>query len=207
MHVDPSQISPEACYKLLIGCVVPRPIAWVTSLSDSGVVNLAPFSCFMFLSSDPPLLGFTVGPHRRGKKDTARNIHARREFVVHIADGTLVEPLHYSADEYPPDESEVDALLGSRTIPSSAISVPRLADAPIAMECVLHQVLQFGRSGSEYLVGEVRLFHFREGLCVGGRIDSEHLRPIGRLAGPTYSKLGDVVVMRPNRAMDGGEVV
>jgi flavin reductase (DIM6/NTAB) family NADH-FMN oxidoreductase RutF len=83
----------------------------------------------------------------------------------------------------------------------------RLADAPIAMECVLHQVLQFGRSGSEYLVGEVRLFPFREGVCVGGRIDSERLRPIGRLAGPTYSKLGEVVVMRPNRAIDGGEIV
>lgn len=208
MLVDPSQISPEACYRLLTGCVVPRPVAWVTSLSDDGVVNLAPFSCFMFLSSDPPLLGFTVGPRRSEKKDTARNIHRRREYVVHIADETLLEPLHYSADEYLPNESEVDALLGSRTVPAFAVSVPRLTDAPVALECVLQQVLQFGRTGSEFFVGEIRLFHFRDGLCVDGKIDSEKLRPIGRLAGPVYTKLGDVIAMRPNRPLPGGgEVV
>jgi flavin reductase (DIM6/NTAB) family NADH-FMN oxidoreductase RutF len=169
-------------------------------------MNLAPFSCFMFLSSDPPLLGFTVGPRRGEKKDTARNIHDVREFTVHIAEDSMLDAVHRSADEYPGDVSEVE-LLGLATLPGDRIGVARLAAAPIAMECTLERILQFGNTGSEFIVGEVRMFHVRDGLCVDGRIDSAELRPLGRLAGPTYAKLVDVVRMRPNIAMGPFEVV
>lgn len=206
MKIDPANLSARDSYRLLTGIVVPRPIAWVMTQTPDGVVNLAPFSCFMFLSSDPPLLGFTVGPRRGERKDTARNIRELGEFTVHIAEDSMLEAVHGSADEYPADVSEA-ALLGLETLPNERIRVPRLAATPIAMECTLDRVLQFGNTGSEFIVGEVRLFHVRDGLCVDGRIDSAALRPLGRLAGPTYAKLGDVVRKSPNVAMGPFEVV
>lgn len=206
MKIDPANLSARDSYRLLTGIVVPRPIAWVMTQTPDGVVNLAPFSCFMFLSSDPPLLGFTVGPRRGERKDTARNIRELGEFTVHIAEDSMLEAVHGSADEYPADVSEA-ALLGLETLPNERIRVARLAAAPIAMECTLDRVLQFGNTGSEFIVGEVRLFHVRDGLCVDGRIDSAALRPLGRLAGPTYAKLGDVVRKSPNVAMGPFEVV
>lgn len=206
MKIDPANLSARDSYRLLTGIVVPRPIAWVMTQTPDGVVNLAPFSCFMFLSSDPPLLGFTVGPRRGERKDTARNIRELGEFTVHIAEDSMLEAVHGSADEYPADVSE-SALLGLETLPNERIRVARLAAAPIAMECTLDRVLQFGNTGSEFIVGEVRLFHVRDGLCVDGRIDSAALRPLGRLAGPTYAKLGDVVRKNPNVAMGPFEVV
>jgi flavin reductase (DIM6/NTAB) family NADH-FMN oxidoreductase RutF len=206
MKIYTDQLTGEAAYKLLTGSVVPRPIAWVTTISEEKVVNLAPFSCFTFLASNPPLIGFTVGPRRSGRKDTARNIRYASEFVVHIADETMLDALHASADEYLPEVSEAE-FLNLPVTPSELVRVPRLVNAPIAMECVLDQSMRFGRSGSEFFVGEVKLFHFRDGLCVDGKIDSEQLRPIGRLAGPVYSKLGEVVRKQPNKALRPGDVV
>jgi flavin reductase (DIM6/NTAB) family NADH-FMN oxidoreductase RutF len=206
MKLEAACLDARERYRLLTGIVVPRPIAWVTTLSAAGVVNLAPFSCFMFLSSDPPLLGFTVGPRRGEKKDTARNIGDVAEFVVHVADDSMIDWVHRSADEYPAEVSEPD-LLGLALTASDRVRVPRLAVAPVAMECTLERVVRFGCTGSEFVEGEVHVFHVRDGLCVDGRIDSGDLRPLGRLAGPAYAKLGDVVRMRPNIAMGPFEVV
>ena len=206
MKINADQLSGEATYKLLTGSVVPRPIAWVTTISEDKVVNLAPFSCFTFLSSNPPLLGFTVGPRRGARKDTARTIRYASEFVVHIADDSMLDALHTSADEYLPEVSEAE-FLNLKVTPSEVVRVPRLAAAPIAMECVLDQSLRFGRTGSEFFVGEVKVFHVRDGLCVNGKIDSEQLRPIGRLAGPVYHRLGEVVRKQPNKALRPGDVV
>jgi flavin reductase (DIM6/NTAB) family NADH-FMN oxidoreductase RutF len=205
MKICKEELSVEAAYKLLNGSVVPRPIAWVTTMSEDKVVNLAPFSCFTFLSANPPLVGFTVGPRRGGLKDTARNLRTTPEFVVHIADDSMLEALHVSADEFPPEASEVD-FLKLPMAASERIRVPRLADAPIAMECVLDQTVRFGRSGSEFVVGAVELFHFREGLCIDGKIESAALRPLGRLAGPTYCSLGTIFSKRPNRTLQPGTV-
>ena len=206
MKIRAEELGAEATYKLLTGSVVPRPIAWVSTISEDGVVNLAPFSCFTFLSSTPPLLGFTVGPRRGDRKDTARNIRFASEFVVHIADDPMLDALHASADEYLPEVSEAE-LLKLSLLPGERVRVPRLAAAPIAMECVLDRTLNFGRSGSEFFVGEIKLFHFRDGLCVNGKIDSEQLRPIGRLGGPVYATLGEVVRKQPNKALRPGDSV
>ena len=196
MHVDPKTLSAEESYKLMTGVVVPRPVAWVTSLSPSGGVNLAPFSTFTFVSPKPPMLAFSVGQRGGVYKDTARNILATEEYVVHIADGALIEAVHASAVEYPPEVSETETL-GLETAPSLHVKPPRVVAAPIAMECRLRQCLEFGETRSRLIVGEVVAFHFRDGLLNNGKIDTKVLDPLCRLAGPNYATLGEIVALQP----------
>src|SRR5690349_6562668 len=196
MHVDPKSLSADESYKLLTGVVVPRPVAWVTTLSPSGGINLAPFSTFTFVSPKPPMLAFSVGQRGGVYKDTARNALLTEEYVVHIADRPLIGAVHESAVEHPPEISEVE-LLGLATEPSLHVKPPRIAAAPIAMECRLRQCLEFGETRSRLIVGEVVAFHFRDGLMQGGKIDTKELDPVARLAGPNYATLGEVVAMRP----------
>ncbi|MFF5989940.1 flavin reductase family protein [Prauserella flavalba] len=192
--VLPGSLTPEQTYRLLTGVVVPRPIAWVTTLSGDGVVNLAPFSCFTFVSNAPPMLGVNVGRKAGHRKDTGRNIHDRGEYVVHIPDESMVEAVHLSAVEHPPDTSEVD-VLGLDTASCDVVAVPRLARAAIALECRLHSATEYGRTGAEFIVGEVMAFHVRDGLLHNGKIDTLALAPIARLGGPNYAGLGSVTTM------------
>ena len=196
MQILAASLDPEATYKLLVGAVVPRPIAWITTLNAAGGVNLAPFSAFTYVSVKPPMLGINCGTKAGALKDTGVNIHREREFVVHIADETLVEPLHASAIEYPPEVSEVDEL-GLETRPSVDVRTPRLAIAPIAMECRFHSATPYGDTGSEFIVGEVVRFHVRDGLCENGKIETAKLRPLARLGGPVYAKLGEFMRLLP----------
>ena len=121
--IDPAELSAEDSYKLLIGVVVPRPIAWVTTVLD-GVVNLAPFSAFTFVSPNPPMIAISVGPKAGSLKDTARNIMATEQFVVNIATVEMLPQVHDSSFEYEAGESELD-LLGLQTIPSLRVAPPR----------------------------------------------------------------------------------
>ncbi len=196
MEITAGSLGPEATYKLLTGVVVPRPIAWVTTVSTTGVVNLAPFSAFTFVSNKPPMVGINVGRKAGQMKDTSRNIHDIGEFVVNIADETMIEAVHLSAIEYPPEISEAE-LLGLELAPGTSIRVPRLAAAPVSLECRLHRVIAFGDTGSEFMVGEIAVFHLRDGLYLNGKIDSAQLRPICRIGGPNYAKLGEIVRMKP----------
>ena len=196
MRIDPADLDAETAYRLITGVVVPRPIAWVTSLSGSGVVNLAPFSAFMFVSPKPPMLAISVGRKAGIYKDTAQNILNNEEYVIHIADSSLMTAVHESSTEHPPDISEVEQL-GLATLPSERIKVPRLAAAPIAMECRFRQCLEFGDTRSRLIVGEVLMFHIRDGLLQNGKIETGALDPIARIAGPRYARLGEIVTLRP----------
>ena len=196
MQVAAKSLDADEAYRLLSSVVVPRPIAWITSVSPEGVVNLAPFSCFTFVSNRPPLIGVTIGRKGTRRKDTGANIHATQEFVINIGDSAQMEQIHLSSTEHPPGVSEVD-LLGLRTAPSIAIRCPRLADAPVAMECRLHRVVEFGVLGSEFVVGEIVQFHFREGLYRDGKVETAELRPLCRLGGPNYATLGPIVALKP----------
>jgi flavin reductase (DIM6/NTAB) family NADH-FMN oxidoreductase RutF len=195
MKLNASDLDAKQAYKLMTAVVVPRPIAWVSTMSASGVTNLAPFSYFTSVSNKPPMLGINIGQEHGGRKDTARNILQTKEFVVNIGEFAQVEAMHASADHHPPEVSEID-LLGLKTLPSSFISVPRLAQAPVQMECRFDRMIPFGTAGSEFYVGEVLAFHVRDDLIENNRIDSVALDPICRLAGPFYAKLGEVVKMR-----------
>jgi flavin reductase (DIM6/NTAB) family NADH-FMN oxidoreductase RutF len=196
MRIDPAYLDPETAYRLITGVVVPRPIAWVTSLSGSAVLNLAPFSAFTFVAPKPPMLAISIG--RKGKvyKDTAQNILNNEEYVVHIADSSLMNAVHESSTEHPSDVSEVEELRLS-TLPGERTAVPRLVAAPIAMECRFRQCLEFGETRSRLIVGEVLVFHIRDGLLNNGKIETEALDPIARIAGPRYARLGEIVTLKP----------
>jgi flavin reductase (DIM6/NTAB) family NADH-FMN oxidoreductase RutF len=195
MRIDPAPMQPQDIYRLLTGVVVPRPIAWVTTQSATGIVNLAPFSCFTFVSSKPPMVGINVGLRNGEQKDTARNILESKNFIVNIADETMAEKIHLSGVAHPYDVSET-TVLGLETVPGEKVSVPRLAMAPVSMECVLRHDIQFGTTGSTFLVGEVVMFHLRDGLCENNKVDTRALRPICRIGGPNYAALGEIYSMR-----------
>jgi flavin reductase (DIM6/NTAB) family NADH-FMN oxidoreductase RutF len=196
MRIDPAYLDPETAYRLITGVVVPRPIAWVTSLSATGVLNLAPFSAFMFVAPKPPMLAISVGRKGTIYKDTAQNILNNEQYVVHIADSSLMNAVHESSTEHPSDVSEVDEL-GLATLPGERIKVPRLAAAPIAMECRFRQCLEFGETRSRLIIGEVLVFHIRDGLLNNGKIETEALDPIARIAGPRYARLGEITTLKP----------
>lgn len=190
-----------ANYKLLTSLVVPRPIAWVTTLGAAGQINLAPFSAFTFLSSAPPMIGIGVGGH----KDTAVNIARTGEFVVHIASMAFLEPLHASSAEHPPEVSEA-GLLGLATVPSRFVGVPRLADIPAAMECKLDRVTLYGRLNANFIAGEVINFYVRDDLLQDGKVQTTDLNPLARLAGPRYSGVSEPILKHALSAPPGRQL-
>lgn len=196
MKLDTSRLSPQECYRLISGIVVPRPIAWITSQSQKGVVNLAPFSCFTFVSNSPLLVGVNIGRKAGLEKDTARNIRAMNEFVINIADWSMVEAVHASAVEYDTHESEVESL-GLTVVPSETIAPPRLEMVPISLECRLHSVTAYGNTGAEFFVGQVCQVHVQDRLYQDGRIDTLALQPVCRIAGANYATLGEVRQLKP----------
>lgn len=208
MIVNAPELDAEQTYKLLTGVVVPRPIAWIVTRSATGTLNLAPFSAFTFVSNKPPMLGVNIGRKGAARKDTANHIMASGEFVVHIAHTKQTSEVHASAVEHPPEVSEVE-LLGLHTTPSTHLAVPRLRDAPVAMECKLHSITPYGDTGAEFFVGEVLCWHLRDGLLVDGKVNSFALDPVCRLGGPNYAQLGKHLRMAPiaqtdKRVISGG---
>ena len=194
MRIAVENLDAERSYRLITGLVVPRPIAWVTTISPVGGVNLAPFSAFTFVAPKPPMLAISVGHKAGSYKDTANNILRTGEFVVHIADSPLIDVVHRSAVEFPPDVSEAE-MLGLDTVPGERIAVPRVAAAPVAMECRFRHCVEFGETRSRLLVGEVLVIHLRDGLVADGKVETAALDPIARVAGPTYARLGDLIRM------------
>ncbi|MFE5321976.1 flavin reductase family protein [Paenibacillus sp. NPDC056579] len=202
ISIDPAVNSERDNYKLLIGSIIPRPIALVTTLSASGVLNAAPFSYFNIVAANPPMVSISVQRKQGVPKDTARNAAATGSFVVHIADESYIEKLNQTAAGLAPDVSEVE-FAGLTAVPSEQVSVPGLAEARIRMECVLEHALPIGGAegspAADLLIGRVVRFHFDESLYDGGHIDPQALQPVSRLAGSNYSRLGDIFAMaRPD---------
>jgi len=185
-----AELSPLENYKLLIGAIIPRPIAWVTTLGQGGIVNAAPFSAFTFVCSDPPMLGFNAGRRDGELKDTPRNVEAMKEFVVNIVSVPLAQQMHQTSADYPPGTSELVAV-GLTAVPSRSIRTPGILEAPVRMECRLHAIHHFGVGPAWFMVGEVVAFHIRKDIIQNGKIDSFALDPLCRLGGPNYATLGE----------------
>ncbi|MFX3636522.1 MAG: flavin reductase family protein [Candidatus Pristimantibacillus sp.] len=193
--IDPTSISERDNYKLLIGSIIPRPIAFVTTLSSSGVVNAAPYSYFNIITANPPMVSIAVQRRNGAMKDTSRNALERGEFVVHISDASYIEQINQTAASLPAEESEI-ALAGLTVIASESIAVPGVAEAKIRMECVLEQAIPLGGKATtpacDLLIGRVVRFHIDEAIYdEHGHIDAELLQPLSRLAGTSYAKLGE----------------
>ncbi|MCW2858236.1 MAG: flavin reductase [Marmoricola sp.] len=196
MIIDPHTLDAEAAYRLLTGIVVPRPIAWVTTRSADGIVNLAPFSAFTMVSNSPPIVGINIGARAGSRKDTARNIHETSQFVINIPTWDMRSTVHDSSREFAPHINEADEL-GLELIDSDLISPPRLAATPISLECELDRIVEFGDSGSEFITGRIVRFHIRDNLYENGKIDTGLLDPAARIAGPSYSRIKVVDTLAP----------
>ena len=201
MEFDPAALPPNGMYKLLISSVVPRPIAWVSSVDAAGVRNLAPFSYFMAITDDPPTIAFSCsyrGAGADGRKDTLRNVEATREFVVNVVDDERAAQMNVSSGDYPPEVDEFE-VAGLSVAPGARVKAPRVSDAPIAMECRLDRIVPVGRAN--LVLGRIVYVHVREGLYdpATGRVDMHRLRPVGRLSGNLYTHVHDIFEMkRPN---------
>jgi flavin reductase (DIM6/NTAB) family NADH-FMN oxidoreductase RutF len=191
MKVDPGAISSDAAYHWLIATIAPRPIAWTSTLNEDGSANLAPFSFFTGITSDPPTCLICVSRHGgTRKKDTWVNIERTGEFVIHVVTDALAPQMNATSRVFP---YGVDELLeaGLTKIPSDLVAPPRVAEAPVAMECRLDRIVEVGRAGTAIIIGEVLLWHVRDDLLVGGRLDAGRLDAIGRLSGASYARTRD----------------
>jgi flavin reductase (DIM6/NTAB) family NADH-FMN oxidoreductase RutF len=181
--IDPSGLDPQSVYKLLIGSVVPRPIAWISTVSREGVRNLAPFSFFTVASRNPPMLCVSVGPRASDdapSKDTLSNVEETGEFVINIVSLSLSNSMYESSKSHPPEADEFEKA-GLTPAPCEVVKASRVGEASINMECTLDRAIQLG---SDHLViGRMVRFHLRDELYQNGRIDIAALDPLGRLAG------------------------
>ena len=183
MIIDPSELETHSVYKLLIGAVVPRPIAWVSSRSHDGIFNLAPYSFFNVVSREPPMLAFSVGPRTGGEdyaKDTLTNIRESQEFVINIVSMDLANAMQETAINYPPEVDEFEQA-GVTPAPCVVVDTPRVAEAKISMECTLETVLELGTD--HLVIGLMQRYHVEDAIISNGRIDTRGLDPLGRLAG------------------------
>jgi flavin reductase (DIM6/NTAB) family NADH-FMN oxidoreductase RutF len=185
-----AELDYEAAYRLVTCCVVPRPIAWVVSLSPAGTVNVAPFSCFTYLAPLPPMIGVSVGTRGGRPKDTAANIRATRHFTVNVASEAQLDLLEASAAEFGPEESE-SASLDIALAPGRTIPVPRIEAAPIALECLLDRVIEMGDpNGHQFFIGKVQCIRVNPEVVADNAVDPKRLRPLARLGRGRYASVG-----------------
>ena len=182
MQIDPALHAKTDNYKLLTNLVVPRPIAWVTSQSETGIINLAPFSFFNAVGSDPLYVIFSVGNNDAGgPKDTAKNVRAKGEFVVNLVTEELFDAMNISAAEFPAEQSELEAA-HLHAAPSIRVTVPRVAEAQASLECKLFSEQTLG--ANTLFIGEVVMFHVADHLIDAG-LHINNFAPIGRLGSPS----------------------
>lgn len=193
ISIDPKENSERDNYKLLIGSIIPRPVAFVTTQCEEGIVNGAPFSYFNIVSSNPPMVSLAIQRPNNGLKDTARNIYNHHQFVVHIVDGENVTKVNETAASLPATESEIE-LANLTLVQSENVSVPGVKEAKVRMECRLVQAIPLGgdEPGSDLFIGEVVLFHIDEEIYEDGQINPKALNAVGRLDGSNYATIGDV---------------
>jgi flavin reductase (DIM6/NTAB) family NADH-FMN oxidoreductase RutF len=174
-------------YRVLTSCIVPRPIAWVTSVSQDGIYNAAPFSYFTGVSIEPPLVLFAVERRHGEKKDTLINIEQTKEFVINIVTASNVEQMNVTSKDFLIEEDEIK-IAGLTTISSKLVSPPSIKESPIHMECKLDQIIEVGSSPHSLIIGKVVAVTTDEAVIKDGRIDMDSLQAVGRMGGKWYTK-------------------
>jgi flavin reductase (DIM6/NTAB) family NADH-FMN oxidoreductase RutF len=201
MEFNPDTLSSKAIYKLLTGSIIPRPIAWIATIDDAGTNNLAPFSYFNMVGDDPPHVMFSTRRDNNSNKDTLNNILATKQFVVNMVTEALAEQMNSTAQAVAPEVDEFE-MVGVTPIPSSVVKPMRVKESPIQLECemVHHYFLEDHKQGGACVViGRVVRMHFDESVLLEDyKINMETYKPIARLAGSNYSKIGEVFQIKRN---------
>ena len=195
MIIDPNDLTPRDRYFLMIGSIVPRPIALISTLGADGTLNLAPFSFFNGVSSTPPVVGVAVGSRAGVPKDTWTNVVETKEFVVNVVDEEITDPMVLASGDYGPEVDEF-VVTGLTPVPSDLVKPPRVGESPISFECRLRQVVEIGETPGNgpttaLILGDVLRVHLRDGLLVDGHIDADALEPVGRMGNLEYCRTGD----------------
>jgi flavin reductase (DIM6/NTAB) family NADH-FMN oxidoreductase RutF len=198
VELDPTTLPWTSVYKILIGSVVPRPIGWISTVNPAGQPNLAPFSFFNVACANPPHVLFCpmVRSTDGQPKDTLRNVRQSGEFVANIATEALAQAVNLSSTEFPPEINEFEAA-GLTAEPSAAVRPPRVAESPIHLECVLHQIVDLGTQpgGGSVVIGRVVHLHVRDEVLIPpDKIDLARLQPIARQAGNSYARVTDTLI-------------
>lgn len=198
MKISPTDLDRRTQHELFASAIIPRPIAFVSTIGEDGVFNLAPFSFFAPLCLKPAILAFSIGWKRDGqKKDTLRNIEFSKDFVFNVVTEPLAEAMNKASFEYP---SEVDEFqeVGLTPVKADLVKAPMVAESPVNMECKLVQILKFGEvhSGNHVVVGEIVLVHVQDELWAGDHVEAAKLRAIGRLGEDLYCRTADTFEMK-----------
>jgi flavin reductase (DIM6/NTAB) family NADH-FMN oxidoreductase RutF len=201
MQIDPRHTSQKNVYKILTGTVIPRPIGWISSVSKDGIPNLAPFSFFNAVGEDPPHVMFSTVRSGNTNKDTLNNVLETGQFVVNMATEDLVDAMNATSVNLPPDGNEFD-YAGLTAEPSVLVKPPRVKESPVSFECELvHHYSLEGHTdgGATIMIGRIVMFHVDDSVLLDDyKINQEVYRPIARLAGANYAKLGEIFsIKRP----------
>jgi flavin reductase (DIM6/NTAB) family NADH-FMN oxidoreductase RutF len=195
LTLDPLELGQKGIYKFLIGAIVPRPIAFISTCNSEGIGNLAPFSFFNGVSSNPPAIMVAITRKKGGaKKDTLRNIETNGEFVVNSVNQWIVEAMNQCSAEYPYGVDEMHKV-GLTPIPSHLIKPARVLESAIQMECKLYKTMEIGdgsEGSSTIIVGTIEKVHIDSAIYKDGKIQIEKLQPISRLAGASYGKTCEI---------------
>jgi flavin reductase (DIM6/NTAB) family NADH-FMN oxidoreductase RutF len=197
MHIDPKTLNRRDMHEMLMAMIMPRPIAWVSTVNENGVFNLAPFSQFTSVSLRPPIVCLAIGWNRDGrKKDTLENIEVSKDFVINVVDESLAQAMNQTSAEYPAGADEFREV-GLTAVKSDIVKAPILGESPLSMECKVTQIMQFGQrpDGGYLVLGEVVRFHVRDELYINGEIDVSRLKHVGRLGEQLYCRIGDAFRM------------